>query len=213
MDALDECFEEPISEEYERDAVEAKLFGIGCESCTVGSHEFYMLYGATRGKMLCFDSGHFHPTEVISDKLSAYFCMMDELLLHVSRGVRWDSDHVLTLNDELLAVARECAAYDYLEKIHVSLDYFDASINRTAAWVIGTRNFRKALLIALLEPRSARAAEKQFDYTGRLAAQEAAKSLPWGAVWNELLARADMPDDFQVMGSIREYEKRVLAHR
>lgn len=213
MDALDECFDEPISEEYERDAVEAKLFGIGCESCTVGSHEFYMLYGATRGKMLCFDSGHFHPTEVISDKLSAYFCMMDELLLHVSRGVRWDSDHVLTLNDELLAIARECAAYDYLEKIHVSLDYFDASINRTAAWVIGTRNFRKALLIALLEPRTARAAEKQFDYTGRLAAQEAARTLPWGAVWEEFLARFDMPNDFQVMDSIRDYEKRVLAHR
>ena len=108
---------------------------------------------------------------------------------------------------------RGSAAYDYLDKIHVSLDYFDASINRTAAWIIGTRNFRKALLIALLEPRSAAAAEKQFDYTGRLAAQEAAKSLPWGAVWNEFLARCDMPDDFQVMSSIREYEKRVLAHR
>ena len=124
-----------------------------------------------------------------------------------------DSDHVILLNDELLSIAREAAVYGYLDKIFFCLDYFDASINRTAAWIIGTRNFRKALLIALLEPRSAAAAEKQFDYTGRLAAQEAAKSLPWGAVWNEFLARCDMPDDFQVMSSIRDYEKRVLAHR
>jgi len=213
MDSLDACFEPVISARYERDAVEAKLFGIGVESCTVGSHEFYLLYAATRGKMCCFDTGHFHPTEVVSDKLSAYFCMLDELLLHVSRGVRWDSDHVTTLNDELLALARESIAYGYQKKIHFMLDYFDASINRLAAWVIGARNFRKALLIALLEPRDALQAEKKLDYTVRLASQEAARTLPWGAVWQEFLERCGVPDDFGVMQEIRTYEKQVLSRR
>ena len=156
MESLDRCFAEKIDPAFERDTVEQKLFGIGVESCTVGSHEFYMLYTASRGKILCFDTGHFHPTEQVGDKLSAIFCFMDEIFLHVSRGVRWDSDHVTVVNDELLSLAREAVSYGYLDKIHFGLDYFDASINRIAAWVIGARDFQKALLVALLEPAGAK---------------------------------------------------------
>jgi L-rhamnose isomerase len=193
--------------------LESKVFGIGVESYTVGSAEFTMNYVAKHGLVPLMDNGHYHPTEVVSDKLSSMFLFNDKVALHVTRGVRWDSDHVVRLDDETREIAKELVASGRMSDVALALDYFDASINRTAAWIIGTRNFRKALLIALLEPRTAAAAEKQFDYTGRLAAQEAAKSLPWGAVWDEFLARCDMPDDFQVMSSIREYEKRVLAHR
>ena len=213
MDALDECFDEPISEEYERDAVEAKLFGIGCESCTVGSHEFYMLYGATRGKMLCFDSGHFHPTEVISDKLSAYFCMMDEVLLHVSRGVRWDSDHVVVLNDELYAIAQEIIRHNYDKRVHIGLDYFDASINRIGAWAIGARAMQKALLAAALEPAELlRQAEEKGDNTSRLALMEDFKSLPFGAVWEAYCEYCKVPG-FGWIDQVKEYEKNVLNKR
>lgn len=213
MESLDACFAEKIDPAFQRDAVECKLFGIGTESCTVGSHDFYMLYAQRAGKMLCFDSGHFHPTESIGDKLSSIFCMMDEILLHVSRGVRWDSDHVTVLNDELLSIARETATYGYLDKVHIALDYFDASINRIAAWVIGCRDFQKALLIALLEPAAAKELEAAGDFTGRLAAQEAAKSLPWGAVWNYFCYRNNLPGGMEFMQEIRQYEKDVLANR
>ena len=213
MESLDACFAEKIDPAFERDAVECKLFGIGTESCTVGSHEFYMLYAMRSGKMLCFDSGHFHPTESIADKLSSVFCMMDEILLHVSRGVRWDSDHVIVLNDELLAIAREAAAYGYLDKIHIALDYFDASINRIAAWVIGARDFQKALLIALLEPQCAKKLEAAGDFTGCLAAQESAKSLPWGAVWDYFCSVNNLSGGTEFMQEIRDYEKRVLVNR
>ncbi len=212
-ESLDLCFEEQIAPEFERDAVESKLFGIGAESCTVGSHEFYMLYAPSRNKMLCFDSGHFHPTESVADKLSAVFCFHSEILLHVSRGVRWDSDHVLALNDELLSIAREAAAYGYLDKIHLALDYFDASINRIAAWVIGSRNTQKALLVALLEPAKARKLEAEKNFTGRLAAQEEAKSLPWGAVWDHFCETENVPLNFSFMDEIGTYEKRVLSLR
>ena len=213
MESLDACFAEDIPAKEERDAVEAKLFGIGTESCTVGSHEFYMLYAMRKNKMLCFDSGHFHPTESIADKLSSVFCMMDEILLHVSRGVRWDSDHVTVLNDELLAIARESAVYGYLEKIHLALDYFDASINRIAAWVIGARDFQKALLIAFLEPPRARELEKAGDFTGRLAAQEAAKSLPWGAVWDYFCSTHNLSGGMEFMDEINSYERKILEKR
>ena len=213
MESLDRCFAEKIDPAFERDTVEQKLFGIGVESCTVGSHEFFLLYAASRGKILCFDTGHFHPTEQVADKLSAVFCMMDEIFLHVSRGVRWDSDHVVVVNDELLNLARESVAYGYLDKIHFGLDYFDATINRIAAWVIGARDFQKALLIALLEPACAKKAERELDYTARLALQEAAKSLPWGIVWNEWCERHNVPSDFEFMNEIRDYEKRILAER
>ncbi len=213
MESLDECFSENISPDCERDAVECKLFGIGTESCTVGSHEFYMLYAMRKNKMLCFDSGHFHPTESVADKLSSVFCMMDEILLHVSRGVHWDSDHVTVVNDELLSIAREASAYGYLDKIHLALDYFDASINRIAAWVVGSRDLQKALLIAFLEPQKARELEAAGDFTGRLAAQEAAKSLPWGAVWDYFCYKHGLGGGMEFMDEIRAYEKNVLKNR
>ncbi len=213
MESLDKCFAEKLDPAYEKDTVEQKLFGIGVESCTVGSHEFFMLYAAKRNKILCFDTGHFHPTEQVGDKLSSVLSMMDEIFLHVSRGVRWDSDHVITINDDLLSLARESVAYGYLDRIHFGLDYFDATINRVAAWVIGARNFQKALLIALLEPAAAKDAERSFDYTSRLALQEAAKTLPWGIVWNEYCRRKNVPSDFAYMKEIKEYEKTVLNER
>jgi len=213
MESLDRCFAEKIDPAFVRDTVEQKLFGIGVESCTVGSHEFFMLYAASRGKILCFDTGHFHPTEQIGEKLSAVFCLMDEVFLHISRGVRWDSDHVTVLNDDLLSLARESVAYGYLNKIHFGLDYFDATINRIAAWVIGARDFQKALLIALLEPKGAQEAEQRMDYTSRLALQEAAKGLPWGAVWNEWCERKGVPSDFGFMQIIQDYERKVQFAR
>ena len=213
-ESLDKCFAEKIDSAFERDAVEAKLFGIGTESCTVGSHEFYMLYAPSRQKMLCLDSGHFHPTESIGEKLSAIFTFMDEILLHVSRGVRWDSDHVTTLNDELLAIARESVAYGYSSKIHYALDYFDASINRVAAWVIGARSFQMALLMALLEPhKMLTGAENSFDFTTRLALQETAKTLPWGAVWDYYCLQNNVPTGWDYMDTIKKYEKEVLLNR
>lgn len=212
-DALDACFEEPFAPELERDAVESKLFGIGTESCTVGSNDFYLLYAALRRKMPCFDSGHFHPTESVADKLPAVFSLIDEVLLHISRGVHWDSDHVTVLNDELLSIAREAVAYGYQDKVHFALDYFDASINRVAAWVIGARDFQKALLVALLEPPAAREAEACWDFTARLAAQEEARSLPWGAVWEYFCLTNDVPAGLGFLDEIRAYEKQVLEVR
>ena len=150
--SLDAIFDESIDPAYNRDAVEGKLFGIGCESYTVGSHEFYYGYALTRGKLLTLDSGHYHPTETITDKISSVLMYLPELLLHVSRGVRWDSDHVVVLNDDLEAIAQELVRGHFLDRVHIGLDYFDASINRVAAWTIGTRNMLKALLKALLEP-------------------------------------------------------------
>src|SRR5207253_9146610 len=152
VESLDSVFKKKLSPEHNLDAVEPKLFGIGAESCTVGSHEFYLGYAITRKKLLCLDAGHFHPTETIADKISAVLTWLDEILLHVSRGVRWDSDHVVILSDDLRAIAEEIVRGDYLDRVHIGLDFFDASINRVAAWVIGTRCLLKALLLALLEP-------------------------------------------------------------
>ena len=150
--SLDAIFAEPIDPRYNRDAVEGKLFGIGSESYVAGSHEFYLGYALSRRKLLCLDAGHYHPMEVISDKISAVLMHLDEILLHVSRGVRWDSDHVVLLSDELEAIAQELVRGDYLDRVHIGLDFFDASINRVAAWVVGARATLKALLLALLEP-------------------------------------------------------------
>ena len=151
-ESLDAIFAEPIDPQYNHDAVEGKLFGIGSESYVVGSHEFYLGYAVSRRKLLCLDAGHYHPTEVVSDKISAVLLYLDEILLHVSRGVRWDSDHVVILSDELEAIAQELVRGGYLDRVHIGLDFFDASINRVAAWVIGARCMQKALLLALLEP-------------------------------------------------------------
>ncbi len=165
MESLDAVFKEPLDPRCNRDAVESKLFGLGSESYVAGSHEFYLGYAITRQKLLCLDAGHFHPTETISDKISSVLLYLPEILLHVSRGVRWDSDHVVILNDELAAIAHEIVRGDFLERVHIGLDYFDASINRVAAWVIGTRNMLKALLIALLEPTEQL---RQWEARGRL---------------------------------------------
>jgi L-rhamnose isomerase len=213
IDALDAVFQETISEEYNLDAVESKLFGIGAESYTVGSSEFYLGYAATRRKVLCLDAGHFHPTETIADKISSVLLYVPELLLHVSRGVRWDSDHVVTLTDDLQAIAREVVASGSLDRIHIGLDFFDASINRLAAWVIGTRNMLRALLIALLEPPGIRTAEIDGDFTARLALQEEAKSLPFGAVWDFYCLQKDAPVGENWLAEVRRYERDVLSSR
>lgn len=211
--ALDEVFREPLPREHVRDAVEPKLFGIGSESCTVGSAEFYLGYCITRGKLLCLDAGHFHPTESLADKLSSVLLYLPEILLHVSRGVRWDSDHVVTLGDDLLAIAREVIATGGPERIRIGLDYFDASIHRVAAWVIGVRNVQKALLAALLEPPAIRAAEAAGDLTARLALQEEAKTLPLGGVWDAFCALHDVPVGDAWLATVRAYERDVTGSR
>ena len=211
--ALDEVFREPLPAEQLRDAVEPKLFGIGSESCTVGSAEFYLGYCITRGKLLCLDAGHFHPTESIADKLSSVLLYLPEVLLHVSRGVRWDSDHVVTLGDDLLAIAREVIATGGPERIRIGLDYFDASIHRVAAWVIGVRNMQKALLAALLEPPAIRAAEAAGDLTARLALQEEAKMLPVGSVWDAFCERNETPVGDGWLAAVRAYERDVTGRR
>jgi L-rhamnose isomerase len=213
-EALDTIFAGAIDPAIHLDAVESKLFGIGSESYVVGSHEFYLGYAIRRGKVLCLDAGHFHPTETIADKLSAVFCHLDRLLLHVSRGVRWDSDHVVTFNDDLNATMQALVRGDYLNRVHIGLDYFDASINRIAAWVIGTSNALKALLGALLEPiDTLREMEQNGDYTGRLALQEELKTLPFGAVWDYYCLQQEVPIGFAFMDEVRKYEKTVLAGR
>jgi L-rhamnose isomerase len=180
----------------------------------VGSHEFYLGYAISRRKLLCLDSGHFHPTETLSDKISAVLGWLDGILLHESRGVRWDSDHVVTLSDELQAIALEAVRGGYLGGIRFGLDYFDASINRVAAWVIGTRNLLKALLFALLEPqRRLREAEEAGDYTTRLALLEEAKTLPFGAVWDAYCEQASVPVGECWLAEVKRYEGQVLAHR
>ena len=188
VESLDVVFQESIDPALNRDSVEGKLFGIGCESYTVGSHEFYLGYAATRRTLLTLDTGHYHPTESVADKISAVLLFVPEIVLHVSRGVRWDSDHVVVLSDELEALAQELVRGGFLGRTHVGLDYFDASINRVAAWTIGARNMLKALLLALLEPsQQLRDLELDGDYTSRLALVEEQKTLPFGAVWDEYL--------------------------
>ena len=212
-DSLDKVFAKPLSPKHHLDAVESKLFGIGSESYVVGSHEFYMGYAIRNQKVLCLDAGHFHPTEGIADKLSSVLMFVPEVLLHVSRGVRWDSDHVVTLDDALQSIAAELVRNKLLGRTHIGLDFFDASINRIAAWTIGTRNTLKALLIALLEPPAVREAEKAGDLTARLALMEDAKSLPWGAVWDAYCEQQGVPAGNDWLGVVRDYETRVLSKR
>lgn len=213
-ESLDKVLAKPINPAYNLDAVECKLFGLGSESYVVGSHEFYMGYAIENNTVLCLDAGHFHPTEVISDKISSVMLYVEELLLHVSRGVRWDSDHVVTLSDELQAIMQEIVRGDYLDRVHIGLDFFDASINRVAAWSIGTRNALKAMLMALLEPREMlREAENNGDFTTRLALLEEMKSLPFGAIWDCYCQSQDVPVGISFMDEIKGYEKSVLNAR
>lgn len=212
--SLDTVLKDKLSPDLHIDAVECKLFGIGSESFVVGSHEFYMAYAIQRQTALCLDAGHFHPTEGIADKISALIDAIPHLLLHVSRGVRWDSDHVVLLDDPTRAIFEELVRTNALGKTSVGLDFFDASINRIAAWVIGTRSAQKALLLALLEPiEKLRAAEAACDYTSRLALLEAAKTLPFGEVWEEYLRRNNTPAECDWLPLVRAYEKDVLSKR
>ncbi len=213
-EALDEIFAFPVNRADNLDAVESKLFGIGSESYVVGSHEYYLGYAIARKKLLCLDTGHFHPTETIVNKLSAVFTQLDEILLHVSRGIRWDSDHVVIVDDALLAIAQELVRGNFLERTHIGLDFFDASINRVAAWVIGTRAMLKALLIALLEPiGTLRDLEKAGDYTARLALLEELKTLPYAAVWDYYCLKQNVPVGPAWIGEVKQYEKDVLSKR
>jgi L-rhamnose isomerase len=213
-DSLDKILVEKLDPKYNLDSVESKLFGLGSESYVVGSHEFYLGYAVVSQVLLCLDSGHFHPTEVISDKLSAVLTFLPAILLHISRGVRWDSDHVVILSDELQAIAQEIVRGDYLDRVHIGLDYFDASIDRVAAWVIGARNTLKALLLALLEPiDQLREMEVAGDFTGRLALLEELKGLPFGAVWDAYCLKQGVPVGLGFLDEIRAYEKRVLSQR
>ena len=214
VESLDRIFEEKIDPQHNLDAIECKLFGIGSESCVIGSHEFYLGYAVSRNMMLCLDAGHFHPTEVISDKISSVLQYIDELLLHVSRGVRWDSDHVVVLTDELQAISQEIIRNNYTDRVHIGLDFFDASINRLAAWTIGTRCMIKSLLMALLEPTTMlRDLEIAGDYTARLAMLEELKTLPYGAVWDYYCQRESVPVGSTWLDEIRQYESDVLSQR
>ncbi len=214
MASLDEIFKQEVDPKFNLDAVECKLFGIGSESYVVGSHEFYLGYAMSRKKLLCLDAGHFHPTEVISDKISSVMMYLPEILLHVSRGVRWDSDHVVTYSDELQAIAHEIVRGGYLERTHIGLDFFDASINRVAAWVIGTRNMLKAMLTALLEPTERlRQLELEGDYTSRLALMEELKFMPFGAVWDHYCKTSNVPAGANWLEDVKKYENDVQIHR
>ena len=213
-DALDEVFAKPLNPQHNLDAVECKLFGLGSESYVVGSHEFYLGYAIENNTVLCLDAGHFHPTETIADKLSSALLYVDDILLHVSRGVRWDSDHVVTLTDDLQAIMQEIVRSDALQRIHIGLDFFDASINRVGAWVIGTRNALRALLMALLEPRDLlRGYENAGDFTARLGLLEALKGMPFGAVWDQYCLLQGVPVGMAVMDEISAYEAAVQSKR
>ena len=213
-ESLDAILAEKLDPRCNLDSVESKLFGLGSESYVAGSHEFYLGYAVANHILLCLDSGHFHPTETISDKISAVLAFLDEILLHVSRGVRWDSDHVVILSDDLQAIAQEVVRGGFLERVHIGLDYFDASINRVAAWVIGTRNALRALLMALLEPIGPlRELEVAGDYTARLALLEGLKGLPSGAVWDCFCLQQGVPVGAGFMDEIQAYEKQELLKR
>ena len=211
--SLDEIFAEKLPGVI--DCVESKVFGIGLEAYTVGSAEFYLGYAASHpGVYNLLDNGHYHPTEMVSDKIPAMLCHFDKVPLHVTRPMRWDSDHVVRLEDEIKEIAVEIVCNGALDKVLIGLDYFDASINRVAAWVVGTRNMQKALLNALLMPHdSLKEMQETEQYTKLMTIQEGFKTLPFGAVWNEFCAREGVPDDFSWLDTVMEYERDVLLKR
>ena len=214
LDALDQILNADVPYRNHMVAVEGKLFGIGAESYTVGSNEFYMAYAVSRKTALCLDAGHFHPTEIVSDKITAMIPFVDNILLHVTRSVRWDSDHVVLLDDETQAIANEIVRNKLEQRVHIGLDFFDASINRIAAWVIGTRNMKKALLRALLDPIDAlRQAEKDMDFTTRLALMEEQKSMPWSAVWDHYCEKSGAGVGADWLKTVKQYEAEVLSVR
>lgn len=213
---LESSLDEMLSEKFDKskllDAVECKLFGIGVEAMTVGSHEFYMGYAIRNGTLLCLDMGHFHPTENIADKVTAIALSVGEILLHISRPMRWDSDHVILQNDDILLMAQELVTSDLLDRTHIGLDFFDASISRTAAWVIGTRNMQKSLLRALLLPvQKLKSAEIKLDFTTRFVMTEEFKDLPFGAVWTEFCARKEVPSGLGLIQELDQYQVSVAS--
>ncbi len=212
--SLDEAFADEYPKEHMKDAVESKVFGIGVESMTVGSHDFYLGYAVKNNKLICIDSGHFHPTEVVGDKISSCLQFVDELLLHVTRPIRWDSDHVVTLNEDVQLIASEVVRNDYMGRVNVGLDFFDASINRVGAYVTGTRAAQKAFMIAMLEPTSTlvkyEEAGQNFE---RLALLEELKTKPFGAVWDYYCMREGVPAGADYIAAVQQYEKEVLAKR
>ena len=213
-ESLDQLFADDHSSDILVDAVESKLFGLGSESYVAGSHEYYLGYAMARKKWLCLDAGHFHPTESIADKLSAVLPWVPGILLHVSRGVRWDSDHVVILSDELRSITEEYVRLDAIDRIRIGLDYFDASINRVAAWVIGTRCLLKGLLLALLQPiNTLRSAEVSGDFTTRLALLEELKTLPFGAVWDQYCLSSNVPVGTKWLDELRIHERDVQRPR
>ncbi len=213
-ESLDEIYEKKLDEKYLLDSVECKLFGIGSEAYVVGSHEFYLAYALSRNIMLCLDTGHFHPTESIADKISSVLVFMNKLLLHVSRGVRWDSDHVVLLDDEVRSIAQEVKRAGGFDKVHFALDFFDASINRVTAWVIGTRALLKAIMLALLEPTDMlKSEEEKGNFGNRLALMEELKSLPFGSVWYKFCYDNRVPAGSDWLNKIEEYENTVMYMR
>ena len=211
-DSLDQIFEQKY--ENMKDCIESKVFGIGLESYTVGSNDFYIGYGAQNGKIVTLDTGHFHPTESVADKLSSLLLFVPEVMLHVSRPVRWDSDHVTIMNDDTLDLMHEIVRCDALDKVHIGLDYFDASINRIGAYIVGTRATQKCLLRALLEPL---AQLRQYEANGqgfeRLALLEEAKNLPWNAVWDMYCLRNGVPVGESFIAEVQKYEQEVTSKR
>lgn len=209
-ESLDRMLAEGYDLNHLIDAVESKLFGIGVEACTVGSHEFYLAYATKRQTALCLDMGHFHPTESVADKLSSVAFAVRDILLHVSRPMRWDSDHVILLGDDVLAMAQELVFAGLLPRTRIGLDYFDATISRTAAWVIGVRNMQKALLRALLLPQARlKGVEARLDHTSRLLLTEEAKDLPFAAVWAEFCDRAGVPVGAALVDDLAAYQSSV----
>ncbi|WP_026571229.1 L-rhamnose isomerase [Sediminibacillus terrae] len=213
-ESLDEIFAVEIDEKYNVDAVESKLFGIGSEAYVVGSHEFYLGYALKNNKLCLLDTGHYHPTEVVSNKISAMLLYSDQLALHVSRPVRWDSDHVVIFDDELKEIGLEIVRNDALDKVRIGLDFFDASINRVAAWTIGTRNMIKALLYALLHPNEhLKQLQEEGNFTERLALMEEFKTYPFGAIWDYYCEKMGVPEKETWMEDIKQYENNVLLKR
>lgn len=213
-ESLDEIFAVKYDKKHVADSIEGKVFGLGVESYTVGSHEFYMNYAAKNNLMCLLDTGHYHPTEVVSDKISSMLLFNEHVALHVSRPVRWDSDHVIKLDDELKELAAEIVRADALDRVFIGLDFFDASINRVAAWVIGVRNMAKALLYGLLTPNAKlKAAQDHFRFTDVLMGLEEIKTLPFGDVWDEYCVRQNVPVGAAWYEEVKAYERDVLSKR
>ena len=213
-ESLDDIYSVKYSDSEIKDAVECKLFGIGSESYVVGSHEFYMGYALTRNKLLCLDLGHFHPTESVADKISSVYQYLDEILLHVSRPVRWDSDHVVILNDDIYALAQELVRADRLKSTYIGLDFFDGTLNRIGAWAVGARATLKGILFAMLEPYGKlKAYEEEGNNFARLALLEESKTMPFGILWDAYCREMGTLTDREMLSDILGYEKTVLAER